>query len=70
MPRSPILALALWLISCASPPQGAPRPSKESARQIEYLDRGLVAVPAGANRVFVKLGLRCQGSIMPWLPGA
>jgi rhamnogalacturonan endolyase len=53
MPRSPILAIALALIACASPPHGQPRSGAEIGRQMERLDRGLVAVPAGANRVFV-----------------
>jgi rhamnogalacturonan endolyase len=53
MPRSPILAIALALIACASPPHGQPRSGAEIGRQMERLDRGLVAVPAGASRVFV-----------------
>jgi rhamnogalacturonan endolyase len=53
MPRSPILAIALALIACASPPHGQQRSGAETGRQMERLDRGLVAVPAGANRVFV-----------------
>ena len=53
MPRSPILAIALALIACASPPHGQRTSGTESGRQMERLNRGLVAVPAGANRVFV-----------------
>jgi rhamnogalacturonan endolyase len=57
MRRSPILAIALALVlgACAAPlPHAASTGSgRGSARQMERLNRGLVAVPAGANRVFV-----------------
>jgi len=53
MPRSPILVLALALTACVAPPHAASRSTPETGRQMERLGRGLVAVPAGANRVFV-----------------
>jgi rhamnogalacturonan endolyase len=53
MPRWPFLAIALALIACASPPHGQQTSGTEIGRQMERLNRGLVAVPAGANRVFV-----------------
>src|SRR5512133_3693763 len=54
MIRTSILAIALAFGACASPPRGASRtPSVETGRQMERLNRGLVAVPEGRNRVFV-----------------
>ena len=58
MSRSPlpasVLALLLLGVACASPPAGAPSPANaSSARQMERLGRGLVAVHQGNGRVFV-----------------
>jgi rhamnogalacturonan endolyase len=53
MTRSPIVALVLALTACAAPPHAASRSNTEIGRQMERLNRGLVAVPEGRNRVFV-----------------
>ena len=55
MTRSSILAFALAISACGTPGSSAPSPSNGStpARQMERLNRGLVAVPEGRNRVFV-----------------
>jgi rhamnogalacturonan endolyase len=55
MTRSSILAIAIALSACASPPFGASGPSASggSARQMERLGRGLVAIHTGGGRVFV-----------------
>ena len=55
MCRSSILTLTLALCACASPPFGAPgQPDRAgSARQMERLGRGLVAVRQDSGRVFV-----------------
>ena len=48
MTRSSILALTLALAACASPPHGRSTPANAgSARQMERLGRGLVAVHQG-----------------------
>jgi rhamnogalacturonan endolyase len=54
MTRSSILTVALVLAACAAPPRGSSTPvNAGSARQMERLNRGLVAVHQGGGRVFV-----------------
>ncbi|HKP16607.1 MAG TPA: rhamnogalacturonan lyase [Gemmatimonadaceae bacterium] len=53
MIRSSMLVLAITLLACASPPHTASSPSGGSGRQMERLNRGLVAVHQGGGRVFV-----------------